>query len=119
GIELAGDRRVGDLLHTDDDMHGWNTPRRGDGPFWQGSRTPVETASLRFWSAPLRCHGCGSDQNGDLGPPSSVALRDVPTAPPSESATDVDVLVVGAGPAGLAAAIAAHERGLRTVCLDR
>src|SRR5207244_2242781 len=29
GVELARDRRVGDLLHTDDDMHGGITPQRG------------------------------------------------------------------------------------------
>jgi geranylgeranyl reductase family protein len=43
----------------------------------------------------------------------------VPTAPRSDWATDLDVLVVGAGPAGVAAAIGAHDRGLRTACLDR
>ena len=38
GVELARDRRVGDLLHTDDDMHGWNhsaerwTGHSGKGP---------------------------------------------------------------------------------------
>ena len=32
---------------------------------------------------------------------------------------DLDVLVVGAGPAGAAAALTAHERGLRTACIDR
>jgi geranylgeranyl reductase family protein len=30
-----------------------------------------------------------------------------------------DVVVVGAGPAGVAAALTAHEHGLRTVCLDK
>jgi geranylgeranyl reductase family protein len=32
---------------------------------------------------------------------------------------DLDVLVVGAGPAGVAAAVTTHQRGLRTACLDR
>jgi len=31
----------------------------------------------------------------------------------------IDVLVVGAGPAGVAAALTAHERGLRTVLVDK
>ncbi len=33
--------------------------------------------------------------------------------------TPLDVLVVGAGPAGVAAAMTAHERGLRTLLVDR
>src|SRR6185503_18275975 len=43
----------------------------------------------------------------------------VPTAARSDRKPDLDVLVVGAGPAGVAAALTAHERGLRTACLDR
>jgi menaquinone-9 beta-reductase len=38
---------------------------------------------------------------------------------PDELPTDLDVLVVGAGPAGVAAALTAHERGLHVACLDR
>ena len=63
-----------------------------DGSFWQGSSTPVETAFPRLGTVP-----------------------DVPTAPEP----DLDVLVVGAGPAGIAAALTAHARGLSTACLDR
>ena len=62
----------------------------GDGPFWQGSRTPVETATF------------------GRGAPASVPFRGVP----AELQPDLDVLVVGTGPAGVAAALTAHRRGL-------
>jgi geranylgeranyl reductase family protein len=38
---------------------------------------------------------------------------------PTTVEPDLDVLVVGAGPAGVAAAVTAHQRGLRVACLDR
>ena len=38
---------------------------------------------------------------------------------PTTPEPDLDVLVVGAGPAGVAAAITAHRHGLHTACVDR
>ena len=32
---------------------------------------------------------------------------------------DVDVLIVGAGPAGMSAALAAHDQGLRVRIIDK
>src|SRR4051812_19447510 len=74
--------------------------KMGDGPFWQGSGTAVETSDP-------------ADTSG------SVAFGDVPTAAGPDEAPELDVLVVGAGPAGVPAALAAHERGLHVACLDR
>src|SRR3954465_4146499 len=71
--------------------------KKVDGPFWQGCRTPVETRRVG-------------------GGERSVAFRGVPTAARPGEATDFDVLVVGAGPAGVAAALAARDRGLHVAC---
>ena len=49
-------------------------------------------------------------------PANLAPLAPMPAAPPEE--TDCDVLVVGAGPAGIAAAIAAAEAGAAVVLLD-
>jgi len=43
----------------------------------------------------------------------------VPTTPRPDESTVLDVLVVGAGPAGVAAAITAQQQGLSVACLDR
>ena len=43
----------------------------------------------------------------------------MPTVPQSDREPDLDVLVVGAGPAGIAAALTVREQGLRVAGLDR
>src|SRR5262249_52083320 len=92
GVELARDRRVRDLLHTDDDMHGGITPQPG------GQVILARVLSPR--------------RNGQSG---AQYRFGVPTNPEP----DLDVLVVGAGPAGVAAAITADRHGLHTACVDR
>lgn len=64
-----------------------------DGSFWQGGPIPVETGRA----------GTRRDGAGTVGPVDA----------------DVDVLVVGAGPAGVAAAVTAHRLGHSVRCLDR
>src|SRR6476646_9228720 len=71
-----------------------------DGPFWQGSCTPVETATLAQSTLVSTVPG-------------------VPTTPRPDQSTVLDVLVVGAGPAGVAAAITAQQQGMSVACLDR
>src|SRR4051794_11395889 len=44
---------------------------------------------------------------------------EAPNPVPSTTMEKFDVVVVGAGPAGAAAAISATARGLRTVCVDK
>jgi geranylgeranyl reductase family protein len=46
-------------------------------------------------------------------------LRRNRALPRTVARVQIDVLVVGAGPAGVAAAITAHERGLRTLLVDK
>ena len=51
--------------------------------------------------------------------PSNVAIADAFGLPTALDATDFDVAVVGAGPAGLAAAVYAASEGLRTLVVER
>ena len=66
-----------------------------DGAFWQGIPTAVET-----------------------GAAGHLRARPVPRVP-SGPMRDVDLLVVGAGPAGIAAALTAHRAGATVRCVDR
>ena len=51
--------------------------------------------------------------------PSNADLARVTGSPPGTSGEDVDLVIVGAGPAGLSAAVYGASEGLRTMVVDR
>lgn len=75
-----------------------------------------EQKGLRACLTPLRA-GDHVKWSASLGPGWPAAGKDGPRASGSGS-VEADVAVVGAGPAGMAAALAATERGARVVMVD-
>jgi thioredoxin reductase (NADPH) len=88
-----------------------------------GSHSPFSTLGREI----LDEHGLGADQlpvlvlfdGRVLVDPSERELADAITGQSADAPSDVDLVIVGAGPAGLAAAVYAASEGLDVVVLER
>jgi thioredoxin reductase (NADPH) len=116
GLEIVGPRsseatmRMLDFARTNRVPFTWRDPERADDPAAAALLAGVEPASLPLVRLPggVELHGPSSGEvSRALGIGRELAPRE-----------EVDLLVVGAGPAGLGAAVYGASEGLETLVLD-